>query len=223
MPFIIGGAIVGGSLLSGLFGASAADDAAKAQAQANAMAIAEQRRQYNQTRGDLGPYRDAGTGAINYYQDFLGANGPEAAARARERFQTSPGYEFELEQGLRGIEGRAAAGPTGFLSGGRIKAATEYATGLANREVGSYLDRFLGLTNLGENAAAQTGNFGAQSANNISNLYSDTGAAQAGGILGKANAYTGAIDNTLKLGAYGYGQGWFDGPSGGGSGGGRGY
>src|SRR5690606_40585715 len=43
------------------------------------------------------------------YKDALGLSGAEGSAAARERFQTGPGYEFAMSQGLDALERRAAA------------------------------------------------------------------------------------------------------------------
>lgn len=69
------GALVGGSLVSGLVGASsaksaanaqerAAERAADAQLEATRLSVDEQRRQFDLARDDLGPYRDTGYDAL---------------------------------------------------------------------------------------------------------------------------------------------------------------
>lgn len=65
-------ASVAGPVLGGLIGADSAGDAAATQAGATAGAIAEQRRQYDQNRTDLAPYRQAGGAAINKLSSLLG-------------------------------------------------------------------------------------------------------------------------------------------------------
>lgn len=208
MPWaVVGGAVIGA-------GASiyAADKASDAQAEAAAQAAQIEREQYEQTRKDLAPYRDAGTGGINSYADAIGLNGPEAQARARASFRTDPGYEFSFDEGRRAVEGSAAA-RGGALAGGALKDLTRFGTGLADQQYGSYLDRFLNAANLGENAAAQTGNFGSQSAGRQGAYALDAGAAKAGGYLSAAQGVNGAISSGLQLYGYGQGGGW----SGGGS------
>lgn len=90
---LTGGLLMGGaSLLGGLFGASSASKAAKAQAQANQAATAEARRQfdaqmaeYQKTQRKLSPYIGAGTAALDEYMALMGMGGtagmqtPEAA------------------------------------------------------------------------------------------------------------------------------------------------
>lgn len=196
--------LIGGAALGAGASIYSANKAADAQKDAAAAAGALEERKLAQIRGDLAPYRDAGSQALGYYQDFLGVNGPEASARARDMFQTSPGYDFAFDEGMRATEGGAAA-RGGLLSGGTLKALQARGQGLANQEYGSYLDRFLGLSSMGENAAAQTGNFTAGSAARQGQYLTDAGAAQAGGYLAAGQGVTGAINNSLKL--YGQTQG----------------
>lgn len=200
MPWAIAAAAVVGA------GASiySADKASEAQSDAAAQAGALEREAQQQIRGDLAPYRDAGSKALGYYQDFLGANGADASASARNMFQTSPGYQFAQDEGIRATEGGAAA-RGGLLSGGTLKALQERGQGLANQEYGSYLDRFLGLANMGQNSAAQTGQFSAGSAARQGGYITDAGAAEAGGYLSAAQGVNGAISNGLSL--YGYMKG----------------
>ena len=74
---------VGGQLLSGMMGSDAAEDASSAQSAATDRAIASQeraqaeataelRRQYNLTRKDLAPYRDAGTTSLSALMRLMG-------------------------------------------------------------------------------------------------------------------------------------------------------
>lgn len=60
------------SFAGGLLGSSAAGDAADAQAAATAASIAEQRRQFDLTRGDYAPYRAIGTNALRRLGAFYG-------------------------------------------------------------------------------------------------------------------------------------------------------
>src|SRR5690349_5145053 len=56
---------VGVTAGSALLGASASNKASKAQTSASDASIAEQQRQYDQTRTDLAPYRTVGGQALN--------------------------------------------------------------------------------------------------------------------------------------------------------------
>jgi len=71
MPWITGGAILGGALL----GSNAANKAASGQAAAANAATAEERRQFDQSRTDLAPWRDTGSRAIQSLNMRLGLGG----------------------------------------------------------------------------------------------------------------------------------------------------
>ena len=69
------GCVVGSAVVGGIASNRAAGKAADAQNAGNNAAIAEQRRQYDQTRTDMMPWLSAGTGALGQLQAFerLGA------------------------------------------------------------------------------------------------------------------------------------------------------
>jgi hypothetical protein len=72
------------------------------------------------------------------YGDATGANGAAGNARALSNFQTGPGYQFQMQQGLQGIDRGAAS--RGMLSGGGTAAAEQnYGTGLANQSWNQYV------------------------------------------------------------------------------------
>lgn len=120
-------------------------------------ANAAQTQALEQVRADLGPYNTMGQNALGVAGDLSGANGPDAATAAMKNFYTSPGYQFRLDEGLRGINANAAA-QGAFRSGATVKAEQAYGQGLASSEFKDYYNRLYDLSRLGENAAAQQGN-----------------------------------------------------------------
>lgn len=66
---------IGASLLGSAMQGDAAEDAASAQNQSTAAAIAEQRRQFDLNRADTAPYRSAGKSAVNRLAQLLGLEG----------------------------------------------------------------------------------------------------------------------------------------------------
>ncbi len=68
------GAVIGAaaSVIGSSMQSDAAGDAASAQSQSSAAAIAEQQRQYDQNRTDLAPYRTAGASAVTRLAALLG-------------------------------------------------------------------------------------------------------------------------------------------------------
>jgi hypothetical protein len=192
-------------LAGGVAQGVAADKAASAQKKAAQAGIKTQQDQYAQTRTDLAPYRQVGEQSTALMADLYGFNGPERQAAARAQFRSDPGYEFQRSEGLRAVEGSAAARGSN-LSGGTLKALQSYGTGLADQSYGNWYQRLANMQGIGQNAAAQTGNFGANMANQVSGLQGDIGAAQAGRALGIGSAITGTLDKGVK--AYGYFSGY---------------
>ena len=145
MPDIGVGSILsaGASLVGGMMQADAASSAADAQGQATAGAIAENRRQYEQSRADLAPWRDTGSAAILRIGHLLGlraqgAGGGTAAATSssmpsRAQFTTtSPSWG---KVGVDPYSGEALWGNTEsapvFDAAGYERAMNEYGARLA--------------------------------------------------------------------------------------------
>jgi hypothetical protein len=101
---------------------------------------------------------DAG---YSQYGDAAGVNGTEGQSRARQNFQTGPGYEFMVNQGTNAAA--RAANATGMgASGNTLDAVTRLGSNLANQEWGSYVNRLSPYLNLapqiaGQRAGIQTG------------------------------------------------------------------
>lgn len=254
MPFIGGALIGGGSLLSGIFGSNAASSAASAQAKASQAATAEEARQFNQTSTNMLPFLQSGQAAQNVIdslfgitstggvvnpsgspffqtspQQVMGAPPPTAPSPTdptlTSQFQASPGYQWQLGQGINAIQ-NSAAGQTGALSGNMLKGLQTYGTGLANQDYWNFynalnqtygnqnanywntfnatsqgknnmLAQLMGIAGSGQNAGANLGSLGAQTAGQIGGNLIGAGNAQASGIVGSSNALTGGINNAL--------------------------
>jgi hypothetical protein len=125
-----------------------------------------QMRGLEQSRADLAPWRDAGGAAIPAVQNAAGLNGQPGYDAAMEGFHTSPGYQFQLDQGLRAIDAGAAS--KGILnSGATLKAEQTFGTGLADKEFSDYYNRLFDLSKLGESAAAGSASATADAAKGI--------------------------------------------------------
>ena len=182
---------VGGSVIGGLLGKGSAKKAAKAQTQANAMAIAEQRRQFDLTREDLAPWREQGGNAL--------ARLGRASTGDMADFNVSPDYNFRRTEGERDI-GNSFAARGGAFSGNAMKALTEFNQNLAKGEYGDWWNRQAGLAGVGQAATSTGAAIGANSANAISQLLSNSGNARASGIIGGNNALMGGLNDAI----YGY-------------------
>ena len=224
----LGGALnVGSSLLGGVMQSRAASKAAdtqaesareaiEAQREATEMAIGEQRRQFDTSRADLAPWRQAGKQTLGQLSGMLRPGGELMQRFGAEQFQESPGYQWRFNEGQRatGAQGSALGR---YMSGAQAKALTRWGQGLASEEYGAAYNRNaadqqrqynmlagvsgLGqgsagqVANLGANAASRIGQFATQGAGNIGNLQTQIGNVQAAGGIGSANAWGNALGN----------------------------
>lgn len=186
----------------------ASGKAAEAQSEASQAGVEEQRRQFDKFVELLSPYTKAGTGSLTAQQDILGLNGAQAQQNAITGIERSPYFQATAKQGENAILQNASA--TGGLRGGNTQGAlAQFRPALLNSLVQQQYQNLGGITSLGQNSAAQTGNAGMQSATNIGGLLAQGGAAQAGGIIGQQNAQNQLIGNLLNIGGAAYGAGAF--------------
>ena len=149
MPFawaagISAAGAIGGSLIQSSAASSAADKANAAQQAGLSQATAK-----------LAPWVTTGGGANTAVADLSGANGPDAYTAALGDFRSSPGYQWQLDQGLRAVDAGAAA--KGMLrSGATLKAEETFGSGLADQDFTNYYNRLFDLSKLGETAATGT-------------------------------------------------------------------
>lgn len=181
-----------GTIGAGLYASNqqknAAQAAAGAQNAASAQGIEEQRRQFDAVQQLLAPYVIAGTGALGAQSSLLGLGGADAQKNAVASIQSSPQFAALSKQGEDAILANASA--TGGLRGGNTQGAlAQFRPALLSQLIDQQYSRLGGLTALGQNAAAGTGNAGMQTGNTITNLLSQQGAANAGQALagGQAN------------------------------------
>ncbi|ACS41682.1 hypothetical protein [Methylorubrum extorquens] len=184
-----------------LFGANSAANASKKAAQ---IAAATQMQMYNQTRTDLEPFRQVGEYAGGQLTNRL-TELTSPIVMDQAALEATPGYRFTLNQGLKAGQNSAAARGLG-LSGAAIKAATNYAAGLAdqtymnqfnvaNTNQSNAFNRLLQATQLGQGAAAQTATAGTATGQGIANNMIQSGNAQAGAAMAGANAVGSAANN----------------------------
>ena len=227
MPWIAAGAVAAGAI-----GAVGSMSAANTAAGASKDAANIQNQQVQESAARLQPYSDIGLAAGQQLQalntegftagqpNYLGmAAGAQPDANTMAGVVNTPGYQFNLQQGLQSTQNAAAARGLG-VSGAALKGAASYATGLADSTYqnqfanqqqifGNYLNlnsaqqgnaqnlysRLSGTASLGENAAATTGYQGVSAANNAGNYLNQGGQASAAGTVGAASAASGAINN----------------------------
>ena len=114
----------------------------------------------------LSPWTTAGQPALTDQSDLLGLNGQDAANTAMAKFQSSPGYQFQMQQGERAVDAGAAA--KGFArSGAAIEAEQQFGSGLAATDFGNYWNRLQQLSGSGLTAAGGIANAATGGAANI--------------------------------------------------------
>lgn len=174
------------SFIGGLLGAGSQKKAVKkaTQAQVDALnrGIDVQNQQFQQTRSDFAPYREAGTAALPQILDILGLNGPDKAAAAIQALKASPVFTSLYDQGKEAVLQGASA--TGGLRGGNTDAALyQLGQGTLSSVIGDQLSRLGGLAGLGEGATDAVAGFGAHTADNVTGLLKGQGDARASGAL----------------------------------------
>lgn len=179
------------------------EKAADAQAESNRLAIEEQKRQFDLTRGDMKPWMDAGAGALGQQQAFLAGDW--------SGFKDSPDYAWAVDQGFRGLN-RDAASRGALFSGGTDLDRMAFGQGLALQNSNSYFGKLAGLSGTGNQTAGQLGQLGANSASNIGNLLQNSGAARASSYQNIGNNQAQMWGNIgAGINQFGQGRGWWGG------------
>jgi len=211
-----------GSIVGGIMGSNAANDASNAEQQGahNAQNLELQNQQNAQnfqngvwsgTQTAEQPYQTLGSTSANHLNDLL-KQGFQAPTLSD--VENTPGYKFRLGQGTQAIDENAAANGT-LMSGNTGKALQDYGQGLAQstyqqdyqNAFSTYMTNYqslMGGTNTGLTSTGQLGQFGQDAAHNMTNIdltggqqqaqqINNAAAARASGYLGSNQAMQGMI------------------------------
>lgn len=203
---IAGSAIAGGASIIGANQASkAAKNATAAQTTANNAALAEQQRQYDTTRADYAPWRQAGESALQQLSAVHGITlpgGPQAPNDPYAGFMESPDYQFRRDEGIRAISGnRSARGLLDSPSHG--EGLIRYAGQAASAEFGNWYSRLAALAGVGQAATDSIAGAGQANANNRTGILQQQGQnlassiATQGGISAGLTSQLGGIASGL--------------------------
>ena len=190
--------------------AKAAKSAANLQYQASKEATQVQKDMYEQTRKDLMPYADAGKNSLSQLMGQMGPNGYFNETYTGQDLYDDPSYQFRLERGLDAVQSGAAA-QGGLLSGATLKALQGYGQDMASQEYQNAYNRFnadqtnrynrlSNIVGLGQNAAAQQGNAGMQTAQAVANNTMSGANAQAAGQIAAGNRTANNFGAILGIG-----------------------
>lgn len=230
IPLLIGLGIAGAAALgSATANAVGTSNAAAAQKTAAEKAMDLQRQMWAQQRSDISPWREAGATTLAQLLQEMQSGAFDRPFDASQ-LASDPGYQFRMAEGQKALE-RSAAARGMLASGGTMKGLNRYAQGYASDEFnnayarhrGDLTDRFnrlAAISGVGQQAAQNLGQLGAQHSGQMSNLYGALGNAQAAGAIGTANAVSGGMQtlgNLAMMGGMGM-SGGFGGMGGGGGG-----
>lgn len=141
-----------------------------------------------QANADVQPWVTSGTSANARQADLLGLNGQPAADTAMSSFQASPGYQYQVSQGLRAVDAGSSA--SGMLrSGATLKAEQTLGNNLANQDFGNYITRLNSLSTTGESAGVNQASTDTGAATNQASIYGNT-------ANGVSNSLTSALGNS---------------------------
>jgi hypothetical protein len=201
----------GASIVGGLLGADASENAAETQAAAANRAADLQYKMFKENQAAQKPFLEAGYKGQNRLLDLLalsgntGAQGYGSAARnfGMSDFEQDPGYAFRMSEGLKALD-RTAAARGGMLSGAALKGSQRYGQDLASQEYQNAYNRYQtnranqlnplqSLAGQGQTTANTLGAAGQNYATSAGEAYMGAGNARASGYMGSANAWQNAL------------------------------
>lgn len=199
----IGSALVGGAIQS-----DAAGRASNAQVDAANRNTAATDRQFQQTREDNAPFQKAGVNALKMQSDGLTPGGDFNRDFTMADYTKDPGFDFRFNNGRDAVEGSAAARGQ-LLSGGTLKALTQYGQDMGSQEFSNAyqrwnadrdrrFNRLATVAGQGQTATANTANFGAQAIESMNQSRANSADASAAGTVGQANAWSSGINGAAN-------------------------
>jgi hypothetical protein len=198
------------SAISGLISQGGAQAGGNMAGNAANQAAMMQQNEATRARAALSPWVAAGGGAVNKITNLLGLGSLETNggnyntyglnpndAKAKQDaafadFETSPGYQFRMDEGSRALD-RSAASRGLLRSGAQQKALTAFGQGIASEEYNNYLGNLFTLSGSGGQAAASGNSTAAQLTGNAGNFITQGGLARGSGYAAGANALASGI------------------------------
>lgn len=200
---VIGAAAVGAA--GSAYAGKQSSKAARTQAASADRASQIQQENFEQTRKDLMPYKQAGDTSLSQLMGQMTPDGYFNQTYTGQDIYSDPSYQFRLQQGQDAIQSSAAA-KGGLLTGATLKALQNYGQESASQEYSNAYNRFnadqtnrynrlSNLVGIGQNAAAQVGNAGAQTAQAVANNTMAGANSIAAGQVASANNWANTANN----------------------------
>ena len=203
---MVAAAVVGAATVAGsVYSSRQAGKAANTQAASADRASQIQQENFEQTRKDLMPYKQAGDTSLSQLMGQMTPDGYFNQTYTGQDIYSDPSYQFRLQQGQDAIQSSAAA-KGGLLTGATLKALQNYGQESASQEYSNAYNRFnadqtnrynrlSNLVGIGQNAAAQVGNAGAQTAQAVANNTMAGANSIAAGQVASANNWANTANN----------------------------
>lgn len=200
---VIGATAVGAA--GSAYAGKQSSKAARTQAASADRASQIQQENFEQTRKDLMPYKQAGDTSLSQLMGQMTPDGYFNQTYTGQDIYSDPSYQFRLQQGQDAIQSSAAA-KGGLLTGATLKALQNYGQESASQEYSNAYNRFnadqtnrynrlSNLVGIGQNAAAQVGNAGAQTAQAVANNTMAGANSIAAGQVASANNWANTANN----------------------------
>ena len=204
------GAAVAGSLASAAISKSGSDAAGNAAAGAANAASQQSMVEAARSRAAASPWTASGTSSLQKITNLLGlgslvtdgtnnntygmdpANAKGLQTQALADFQTTPGYQFRMDEGVKGLD-RSAASRGLLRSGAQQKAITNFGQGIASEEYGNYFGNLMSLAGMGGQVASSANSTSGQLVNGAGNMMTQGGIARGSGYAAGANALASGI------------------------------
>jgi hypothetical protein len=166
----------GGSIFGSLMGSNSSKSA-----------IAAEQNMFNQAASYSAPFIGMGKKAINPLMELITPGKNQTA-----NLEMTPGYQFALSQGEKGITNQATMGG---LGGNVLRGGANYAAGLAQQTWSSVVDKLMSAVNTGAGAAEALAGNATSIGGKIGDAIMSGGGMTAGGITGAAGAIGGGLQN----------------------------
>lgn len=195
----IAAAILGAGALSAGASMYGSSKAADAQTNAANASIANQNAMYDKNSNMLSPFINAGKNqlpGLTQWNDYNNENSPLNAlmklvmpgADMSSTLEQTPGYQFNLSQGLRAGNNALAARGLGGSGGAAAKGASTFASGLAGNTWQSVVNALSNTFSTGAGTMQNLVNTGAQSGNALAGVGTSTANANSNALIGAGNA-----------------------------------
>lgn len=175
-----------GSAIGAIAGSKGSKRAGKASAAGYAAAGDELRNGLTAATGYQRPFLDMASPAIN---SLTALNSGDYSG-----FESSPDYQFALQQGGQAVD-RSAAARGNLNSGNTLVAQQRFGQGLAGQQLGAYRNSLFQTIGTGQHAADNLTSATLNTSQGIGNTLIGGGDARASGIVGSTNAITGGIED----------------------------